>query len=104
MNHRPPITQDNFNPKYHVAEYKRVCNECGKVWHSLVEREKIIQDKMTSNFCLMCGTCNSNDSAFAQHNRNLDANANTLTDLRKCPECGSGNYTETTIYYEKQDQ
>lgn len=95
------ISKESFNLKIHVAEYKRVCNECGKVWHSLVERENQISEKMKIGVCLMCGnTCSG--SEFGQHSRNVDANENSLTLLKKCPQCRSSNYTETVIYYEKK--
>jgi len=95
------ITAENYNPKLHVAEYKRVCNQCGKVWHSLVDREKQIAQKMMSNSCLMCGnTCSG--SGFGQYSRNFDANQDSLTALKRCPQCSSANYTETIIYYEKK--
>lgn len=97
------VSKESFNPKLHIGEYKRTCNECGRVWHSLVEREGQISKKMKSNACLMCGnTCSG--SEFGQHSRNFDANENSLTLLKKCPQCGSGNYTETVIYYEKKEQ
>jgi DNA-directed RNA polymerase subunit RPC12/RpoP len=94
------ITKETFNPKIHVAEYKRVCNECGKVWHSLADREKEITAGLFGDFCGLCGTCGSPNQA--QYSHNFDANNSTLTQLRKCPKCGSGNYLETIIYYEKR--
>jgi len=88
--------------KSKVAEYKRVCNECGKIWHSLVEREKII-DPNACNLDTLgeFSSCGPN-SASAQYRRNLQALENTLSKLRKCPVCSSTNYTETIICYEKK--
>jgi len=90
-----------LNPKLHVAEYKRVCNECNKVWHSLVERET----KLSPHAC--CCSQDSRESPFLagvtdQTRRNMQAKKDTLEELRKCPICGSNNYTETIIYYEKK--
>lgn len=94
------ITKETYNPKIHVAEYKRTCNECRKVWHSLVDREKQLTTNLGVDFCGVCGTCGSPHQA--QYSRNFDANNSSLAQLKKCPQCGSGNYTETAIYYEKQ--
>lgn len=94
------ITKETYNPKLHVVEYKRICNECSKVWHSLVEREKQLTTNLAGDFCGVCGTCGSPHQA--QYSRNFDANNNSLAQLKKCPQCGSGNYTETAIYYEKK--
>lgn len=96
------ITKESFNPKLHVAEYKRVCNGCNKVWHSLVEREAKLDT--TKRNC-----CNDQDKANegsiftnAQARRNLQSRDDSLSELRKCPVCGSNNYTETISYYEKR--
>lgn len=96
------ITKESFNPKLHIAEYKRVCNGCNKVWHSLVERETKLD--ATNRNC-----CNDSDKANEcsvftnpQAQRNLQARDDSLAILRKCPVCGSNNYTETIIYYEKK--
>lgn len=94
------ITKETYNSKLHVAEYKRVCNECGKVWHSLVGREQQIAISMFGDACGLCNTCGSPHQA--QYNRNIDANVDTISNLKKCPQCGSGNYSETIIYYEKE--
>jgi len=98
------ITAENYNPKLHVAEYKRTCNECGKVWHSLVEREAQIDP---SGKCCdpdnlgECGTCGTN-SAQAQYRRNIQSREESLAKLRKCPSCSSENCKTELIYYEKQ--
>ena len=98
------ITKESFDPKFHVAEYKRVCNQCGKVWHSLVEREVKLNphgnccDQDTLGEFNTCGT----NGAQAQYRRNIQSREDSLTTLKKCPECGSNNYTETIIYYEKK--
>lgn len=96
------ITKELFNPKLHIAEYKRVCNECNKVWHSLVEREAKL-DTTKSN------CCNDSDKAdtcsfitMTQARRNLQARDDSFSELRKCPVCGSNNYIETISYYEKK--
>lgn len=94
------ITKETFNPKLHVAEYKRVCNECGKVWHSLARREFELATYMIGDYCGICGTCGSPHQA--QYSRNFDANDSSLDQIKKCPQCGSNNYTQTVIYYEKK--
>jgi hypothetical protein len=84
-----------------VAEYERVCNVCGKVWHSLVDREKQLKTNALCNVCGSFSTCGTG-AGQAQYTRNIDANIDTINELKKCPQCGSNNYTEKVIYYEKQ--
>lgn len=98
------ITKETFNPKIHVAEYKRTCNSCGKVWHSLAEREAKLNPH--SNCCDQdtlgeCNTCGTN-SAQAQYRRNIQSREDNLSILKQCPVCNSTNYTETILYYEKR--
>jgi hypothetical protein len=85
-----------------IIEYRRTCRVCGKVWHSLVSREKQIMSSQTSDALLAaggamqsCGTCGTVGSGTqAQASRNLDANQSELQRLRSCPECSSANYAE----------
>lgn len=88
-----------------VQEYKRTCKECGKVWHSLVSREKEIKSSVNSNSCLQVSeamNCCGDMGAMAQAGRNVDAQTDLLDKLKKCPNCGSKNYEETIISYEKK--
>lgn len=79
-----------------VGEYKRTCNECGKVWHSLVDREKFLKTSLFGDACGMCGSPNQ-----AQYSRNYNANESSLAKLNSCPSCGSTNYTQEIVYYDK---
>lgn len=83
-----------------VEEYRRTCKSCGKVWHSLVEREKKIQNEMTINQRLHCFYC-CNDEVASQYARNKEANETDLDRLKKCPECQSSNYEEEIITFKK---
>ena len=103
------ISESDYNPRLHIKEYKRTCNECGKIWHSLISRESKIQGDLKSNKCdsltAACGMCGGNWSALGaseQAKRNEHALSDEMTRLRKCPECGSSNYTEEVIIYEKK--
>ena len=103
MTSRPTITRETFNPKLHVAEYKRTCRECGKVWHSLAERETQMNPR--SNPCDQdtlgeCGTCGTN-GAQAQYRRNIQSREDNLAKLKQCPNCSSTNYTEDIVYHER---
>jgi tetratricopeptide (TPR) repeat protein len=94
------------NPTSYVQEYRRTCGNCGKVWHSLVQREKKIESgiQFDKTFCL-CNTCSggkSSDAVISQSKRNIDAQSSTLDDLRKCPNCGSINYNEEILSYESK--
>ena len=97
------ISAEEFDPKKHIKEFKRKCNECGKVWHSLAEREKEIESAkgvaalgQMSNACLCCS------GAALQAQRNVGASQDSLDKLRRCPECGSQNYSEDVFIYEKK--
>lgn len=97
------IPIDKYNSKIHVKEFKRKCNECGKVWHSLEAREKNLEfNKAVSslNQFSSASTCNTNSSLQAQ--RNSNALKDTLEKLKSCPECGSQNYNEEILIYEKK--
>ena len=83
-----------------VKEYKRKCNECGKVWHSLESRERQINKNIGSNAFSQAAFC-GNPGAQLQAKRNVEAAQTELERLKKCPECGSMNYTEEVITYEK---
>jgi ribosomal protein S27AE len=93
------VKQEEFDSKKQVKEYKRKCNQCGKVWHSLENREKQIQQNSGWDACIGCNTCNP--GAQLQARRNIEAGESELDKLRKCPNCGSGDYTEEVIIYEK---
>ena len=84
-----------------VKEYKRTCKECGKVWHSLVDREKQIQGQICCDLCSGFAFCTETGTA-AQYSRNADANTSELNRLKKCPECQSSNYIEEIITFEKE--
>lgn len=86
-----------------VKEYKRKCNECGKVWHSLVSREEEIRKSALSASTVQAFTaCGGALGTSAQSQRNADSQIELLNKLRKCPECGSTNYKEEIKIYEKK--
>jgi len=95
------ILESDFDSNKHVKEFKRKCNGCGKVWHSLYDREKRIEKDMNLNNFQILGNC-CNPSAQLQAKRNVEAGQDNLSKLKKCPECGSGNYNEEVLIYEKK--
>ncbi|MFH1695383.1 MAG: hypothetical protein ABH850_03025, partial [Candidatus Micrarchaeota archaeon] len=90
------VSEKEFNPKTQVKEFKRTCNECGKVWHSLAGREKKINDDIKNNACSQCAFC-GNPGAQLQAKRNVEAGESELERLKKCPDCSSGNYKEEVV-------
>ncbi|MCX6818209.1 MAG: hypothetical protein NTU57_05125 [Candidatus Aenigmarchaeota archaeon] len=97
------ISERDFNPEKHVQEYKRKCNQCGKVWHSLVSREKQIEKQNKCDACVQgSSACGGDLQTATQSQRNREAKEMTLQDLKKCPQCGSANYSEEIITYEKK--
>ena len=97
------ISEEEFDPKKHVKEYKRKCNECGKVWYSLVSREGEIKKDIGTNACVQGATaCGGNLGAATQSKRNVESQQDLLDKLKKCPNCSSRNYKEEVIIYEKK--
>jgi len=101
-NKRVRISEEEFDPKIHVKEYKRTCRECGKVWQSLVEREKKIEKEISRASLQQAGFACCNPATATQSQRTAAAHENALQQLRRCPNCGSQNYSEEIIIYEKE--
>lgn len=100
---RKRISERDFDPSKHVKEYKRKCKECGKMWHSLASREEQIEKDVRCNACVQGSTaCGGNLAAATQSKRNVETQEDLLNKLRKCPKCGSTNYKEEIIIYEKK--
>lgn len=95
------ITEKNFDPNKHVIEYKRVCRQCRKVWHSLATREVELQTNECGEVCWSCVACGDFGAQW-QRDRKQEAKKTDLNQLKTCPECGSGNYTEEKVFYEKK--
>jgi rubredoxin len=93
-----------------MQEYQRQCGVCGKVWHSLVSREKEIERSTKSSSMMACGSsmqaCGScgqvGTGTNAQSQRNLEAGRTDLQRLRSCPDCGSATYNERIIDHANQ--
>ena len=85
----------------HVKEFKRKCNQCGKVWHSLEAREKEIESSVKTNSLMQATQC-CNAGAQLQAKRNADASVSELDKLKSCPNCGSKDYEEKIITYKKK--
>lgn len=85
-----------------VQEYKRTCNQCGKVWHSLVSRENQIKKDISTNNCLQGAFACSNVGAATQAKRNVEAQQESINKLKQCPQCGSSDYNEKIITYAKK--
>ena len=95
------MSEEQFNPQEHVKEYKRNCNECKKVWHSLADREEQIQKNIQFNAFQQSANC-CRPSAGLQAKRNVEANQSDLDNIKKCPNCGSRNYSEKALIYGKK--
>jgi ribosomal protein S27AE len=95
--------EKGFDSKTQVGEYKRRCNQCGKIWHSLVSREKELEGNVKFNAFIQFGTAiGGNLSAATQSKRNVESNQDILDKMRQCPNCGSRNYSEDILTYEKR--
>lgn len=95
--------QKPFDPKTQVKEFKRTCNQCGKIWHSLASREEQIKNDASCNNCVQGTTaCSGNLGAATQAKRNVESNQDLLDKLKKCPDCGSVNYKEEILIYDKK--
>jgi len=96
--HLPPVIIDAppTRPRSSIGEYRRKCNMCGKIWHSLASREKQITKQENCSNCEVVANC-CNPAAQIQAKRNQQASQSEYDRLRKCPECGSQNYSEELV-------
>ena len=105
----PPDIESQIQEYKQNQEYRRTCRNCGKIWHSLVSRENKLSFRATTtkigvcgsqmqsaSCCFMCG-----GSKTAQLERNVDAVGSELNRLKSCPECGSKNYSEDLMTYDR---
>lgn len=97
----PVVQRKPTERKDYVYEYKRTCNECGKIWYSLQSREKKLENEQCWNSCFTCGSV-GNMAAYNQARRNEQSTRDNLNDLHQCPNCHSTNYKELLIRHEKQ--
>ncbi|KAF5091262.1 hypothetical protein DSECCO2_05140 [anaerobic digester metagenome] len=91
-----------------VKEYRRTCKQCNTVWHSLVKRESnlkwyacsqgIATGFSPSHLCT-CGMCSGAERA--QREKNVYDERSEIERLKSCPNCGSKNYNEEIIEYDK---
>ncbi len=98
--------------KEYVQEYKRTCNQCGKVWHSLPTREQNIKKQIESNKQQQCLStaipicCNTSEGPYIQtynQEKQMEHGFHSELDrLKSCPKCGSKDYKEKLIRYEKR--
>jgi hypothetical protein len=85
----------------YIYEYKRTCNECGKIWYSLQSREKELEHEQCWNSCFTCSSI-GDIGAYNQARRNEQSTRDNLNNLHQCPDCHSVNYKEQLICHEKK--
>ncbi len=78
-------------------EYKRKCNNCQTTWHSLLSRERTIEKNIRVNTNIFggptgCSACCGTPSVKRSEEE-------ILTNLRRCPNCKSRNYSEEIVSY-----
>ena len=98
----PEVDRKKLYQKKQVKEYKRKCNECGKIWHSLASREEEIQKDIKFNSRGQLFTAFIDPASATQSKRNVESQIELLDKLKRCPNCSSHNYTETVNIYEKK--
>lgn len=97
------LSHASFDPKKQVKEYKRECNECGKVWHSLASREEeISRDIGYHSSTQFFSACGGNFLLSEMSKKNAETQKDLLDKLKKCPNCSSRNYEEKVVIYEKK--
>lgn len=92
-------TKGEIDKNNKKREYKRKCNRCGKVWYSSVNKEASLATGGFLNALVSTGTALTDLGASTQASRNADAKSSEFDSLRKCPNCGSTNYTEKIISF-----
>lgn len=88
------------------SEYRRTCQRCGKIWHSLVSREDALirshkNSRLGGRTTRRCGDPPSLEATL-QAQRNRDASKTDLAKLRQCPDCSSSDCQEEVIELNKQ--
>ena len=100
------ILESEFDPEKHVKEYKRKCNQCSKVWHSLASREEELKKQIKSSGCsesLSACTCSQPGIIAANQSKHTrQTTEEILHKLHLCPECSSQNYSEEVLIYEQK--
>ena len=86
-----------------VAEYKRKCNHCGKVWYSSISRERQMEAEIESeNLEIRIErerwAGESHEFKIAEKVKRLEAE---LLKQKQCPQCRSHFYTETEVLVKK---
>ena len=97
------LSKRNEEERGFIEEYKRKCQECGKVWHSNIKIEKNLQASAGLN--ALSGISSlffGGSAATSQYIRNTNAQTSEITNLKKCPNCGSTHYTEQTTKFRKK--
>jgi len=85
-----------------VSEYRRTCNSCGKIWHSLTSREKQLEQEIaTHGFLQSSSACAGHYGVTMLSAESQKSCEDLLYDLRRCPNCCSNNYEEEILHYEK---
>jgi|GEM_PF-1600151 len=104
----PTIKRKAVTQNY-IIEYKRTCNECGKTWHVLADREKYLEKEQAFNQFNLCASAlgnlggnNHSWGVWTQGKRNEHALKEAEYKLKRCPNCYSENYTQTELRYEKK--
>jgi predicted nucleic-acid-binding Zn-ribbon protein len=79
-------------------QYVRTCKSCGNTWYSLLSREKkLTAMKSSYNMEVCCRTCDFFDcGGRAKAEGNKNSVDHELSNLQKCPKCGSSNYVQIT--------
>ena len=78
------------NDENKQIEFKRTCNNCGKVWFSSKFREaKLYKQAKGANVLALGGL-----EAASQVQRTRNASESELEKLKSCPDCNSKDYKE----------
>jgi hypothetical protein len=94
-------SSDIFDSEKQVSEYKRTCNQCGTSWHSLTKRENVITKNIAGvKKTQCCNMCDAN--ARNKSEQKLNTYEDELERLKRCPKCGSGDFKEELIVYDKK--
>lgn len=82
-----------------VQEYKRTCNACGKVWHSLASREAELNNRRIMNATQVAAGCCS-PAVGSQGMATGTLIDNEMERLKTCPECGSSSHGLEIVDYD----
>lgn len=86
-----------------AREYHRTCKHCGKEWYAPIKRPPpaigIVGERLNASGASMRGGFGALGGGARAQGRaaELQQQRDTVLAMRRCPDCGSGSYSEEKV-------